>query len=116
MKLQKKQCRRIGAGLLLIGLASGCSSEMVAIVPKPPANAQKVCSVEGTGNGALGVLGTAYYFIPMGLNGRMQSAYDDALAKAPGATCLTNVTLQEDWYWLVIGTLRHVTITGEAVK
>jgi hypothetical protein len=89
---------------------------MVTLVPQPPVNAQKIGPVEGSSSGALGVLGTAYYFIPMGLNGRMQRAYDEALAMAPGATCLTNVTLQESWYWFIIGTMRHVTITGEAVK
>lgn len=102
-------------GILAV-FAAGCASQMVTIVPKPPVNAQKLGRVEGSGAGALGILSTAYNFIPMGLNDRMQRAYDDALAKAPGATGLTNVTLEEDWYWFVIGTLRHVTITGEAVK
>lgn len=89
---------------------------MVTIAPMPPVNAQKLGHVQGSASGALGVLGTAYYFIPVGLNERMQNAYSDALSKAPGATGLTNVTLQENWYWFVIGTMRKVTITGEAVK
>jgi len=46
----------------------------------------------------------------------MENAYEDALAKAPGATGLKNVTIEEDWYWIVVGTMRYVTITGEAVK
>jgi hypothetical protein len=102
-------------GILAV-VATGCASQMVTIVPKPPVNAQKLGRVEGSAAGALGIGGTAYYFIPMGLNGRVQRAYDAALAKAPGATGLTNVTLEDDWYWIVIGTLRHTTITGEAVK
>lgn len=89
---------------------------MVTIVPMPKANAQKIGPVEGSSMGALGVLGTAYYVIPMGLNERVQNAYDNALEKAPGATALRNVTLEEDWFWFVIGTMRYVTITGEAVK
>ena len=97
-------------------ITAGCASSMVTIVPKPPVNAQKLGVTEGSAAGSLGVLGTAYYFVPMGLNGRMQRAYNNALAQAPGATALTNVTLEENWYWIVIGTLRSVTITGEAVK
>ena len=37
-------------------------------MPKPPVNAQKLGRVEGSGAGALGILSTAYNFIPMGLN------------------------------------------------
>ena len=103
-------------GALVAVFSAGCASDMVTIVPKPAEHMQKVGTVEGSGAGALGVLGTAYYFIPMGLGGRTQRAYDNALAQAPGATALTNVTIQEDWYWFVLGTLRYVTITGEAVK
>ena len=105
-------------GLIVAVFTAGCASQMVTIVPQPPVNAQKVgpVQVQGSSSGALGVFGTAYYFIPMGLNGRMQRAYDNALAQAPGATGLMNVELQESWYWFVIGTMRHVTITGEAVK
>ena len=112
-----KSLNRLGyVGLFSIIFAVGCASESVMIVPKPTANAQKLGPVEGSSCGALGVFGTAYYFIPMGLNGRMQRAYDEALAKKPGATGLTNVTLQEDWYWFFIGTMRTVTISGEAAK
>jgi len=116
MKIGKKQWCRIGAGVLLISLASGCSSEMVTIVPRPPDNAKVIASVEGTGAGALCIGYPPLSLIPVGLNGRMESAYRDALSKAPGATGLKNVTLQEDWYWIVVGTLRYTTITGEAVK
>ena len=89
---------------------------MTTIVPMPPVNAQKMGPVKGSASGALGALATAYYFIPVGLNSRMGRAYQAALNEAPGATALTDVTLQENWYWIVIGTMRHVTITGEAVQ
>lgn len=118
MKLSRKS-KLLSRGLcclLIAVITAGCASPMVTIAPMPSAKAQKLGPVEGSASGALGVLGTAYYFIPMGLNGRMQRAYDNALAQAPGATSLENVALQEDWYWFVIGTLRKVTITGEAVK
>jgi hypothetical protein len=66
--------------------------------------------------GALGIVSTAYYFIPMGLNGRVQRAYDEAVASVPGATGLVDVTIKENWYWWLIGTARTVTVTGEAIR
>jgi hypothetical protein len=55
-------------------------------------------------------------FFPFGENSRTERAYNKALAKVPGATALTDVTLQENWFWYGFGTLRIVTISGEAVK
>jgi len=103
-------------GVLVAILTAGCTSEMTTIVPKPSENAKVIASVEGTGCGVLCIGYPPISFIPIGLNERIQSAYSDALSKAPGATGLRNVTLQEDWYWIVVGTMRYVTITGEAVK
>ncbi len=111
--------KRAGVGLLIILFVSiliGCSSGFKTIVPKPPENYEKLGKAEGSGSGMLGVISTAYNFIPMGLNERVGWAYDDAIKKVPGATALTDVTFQEDWYWLIVGTLRVVTIKGEAIK
>ena len=94
----------------------GCSSGFKTIVPMPPERYEKLGPATGEGSGMLGVLATAYYFIPMGLNSRVESAYGNALKNVPGATALIDVTYQETWLWLVIGTLRTVTITGEAIK
>jgi hypothetical protein len=70
----------------------------------------------GSDCGSLGILSTAYYAIPMGLNSRVENAYNNAVASVPGATSLVDVTIQEDWYWWLIGTARCVTISGEAIK
>ena len=86
------------------------------VVPMPKPSAEKLGRVEGSAGGALGCVATAYYFIPMGLNSRTERAYKSALVKAPGATALTDVSIQENWFWFVLGTWRQVTITGEAVK
>jgi hypothetical protein len=111
MKILSRKCGRIVAGLLLVGLVSGCASDMNTIVAKPPVNAQKLGHVEGTATGSL-----LFTFIPIGENLRTKQAYANALAKAPGATALQNVTLQEDWNWWFFGTSKIVTISGEAVK
>ncbi|MDD2651683.1 MAG: hypothetical protein PHX44_01370 [Sulfurimonas sp.] len=112
-----KSIKMFTALLLVFGVVfSGCSSKEVVLEKVPPKNYEVLGKAEGTGSGSLGLLGTAYYFVPMGLNTRVENAYDDALESVEGSTGLMNVTFQEDWYWWVIGTNRKVTITGDALK
>lgn len=99
-----------------IAATLGCSSGFVTIVPTPPPKYEKLGPAKGTGTGMLGVLGTAYYFIPIGLDGRVERAYKEALESVPGATGLIDVSLEETWIWVVIGTLRTVDIQGQAIK
>ena len=95
---------------------SGCSSKEVTIEQKQPEKYEVLGKATGTGSGSLAALGTAYYFIPLGLNGRTERAYADAIASVPGATGLINVTYSEDWLWWVLGTNRTVTVTGDAIR
>jgi len=104
----------IAAAALLV--FSGCSSHEVSIAPVQPQKYEVLGKAEGNGNGSLGLLGTAYYFIPMGLNSRTESAYNSALQSVPNSTGLVNVTYKEDWFWWIIGTNRSVTITGDAIR
>jgi hypothetical protein len=97
-------------------LLSGCSSHNVTIAPELPKKYEVLGKAEGKGSGSLGILATAYNFIPMGLNSRTERAYENALKSVPGATGLINVTYQEDWLWWLVGTSRNVTITGDAIK
>lgn len=99
--------------VLLIG---GCASGLTTIAPRPPAQYEKLGHASGKSTGSIGVLGTATNFIPMGLNTRVYRAYDNAVDSVPGATGLIDVTLEESWFWWVIGTGRTVTITGEAIR
>ena len=110
--MKKISTRNLIAGaILLTGLTTGCSSTSVLIAPKPPANAKPLGRVEGSAAGSVFLA-----FFPIGENTRTKRAYKMALAKAPGATALTDVTLQENWYWYGLGTVRITTINGEAVK
>lgn len=102
--------------VMFLFLAYGCSSSRTLITPTPLDNYERLGQAEGNACGSLGVVSTAYYFLPLGLNDRYERAYNDAIAKAPGATGLIDVTLSEDWFWWIIGTARCVTITGEAIK
>lgn len=101
---------RLGAALIFIVLITGCTSTGTVIVRNPPANPTKLGRVEGTATGAVCGL------FPIAANSRTERAYAAALAKAPGATALMDVTLRENWYAFYLGTLQVVTISGEAVK
>ena len=118
IKLSNRYLKSIWIGIIFIFGASiiGCASDFTTIAPMPPKKYEKLGHVSGKATGSLGILGTAYYFIPMGINSRVESAYDNALKSAPGATALIDVTYEESWFWWVIGTARTVTISGEAIK
>jgi hypothetical protein len=102
----------LGAALL----APGCSSQQTMIFPNPPPHYEVLGHAQGSASGSLGILDTTAYFIPMGINGRTARAYKNALSSVPGATSLINVTIQESWWWWVIGTGRTVSITGDAIR
>jgi hypothetical protein len=95
---------------------AGCASQYTTIALKPPAHFEKLGHARGSATGSLGVVATAYYGIPMGLNERAGLAYERALQSVPGSTSLINVTYEESWYWWVIGTARTVTISGDAIR
>ena len=102
------------AGLLL--LLGGCASDMTTIAPRPPDHFTRLGHAEGRACGSMLVGTPTYNFIPVYLNSRVERAYQRAVASVPGATALGDVTLQENWYWWVIGSTRCTTITGEAIR
>jgi hypothetical protein len=104
--------------LLPILLLVGCTSGFKTIVPTPPANYEKLGKATGSATGSLcaPLIGSAWSFVPIKLNDRIERAYNNAIASVPGATGLIDVTYKEDWYWWILGTARTVTITGEAIK
>jgi len=111
-----KRCFTATAPLLAAMVLGACASGFTKVSPTPSDGYQSLGPTTGKACGSMGIVATAYYAIPMGLNSRVENAYIDALNKVPGATSLTNVTMQEDWFWWLIGTARCVTLTGEAIK
>lgn len=97
-------------------LLAACTSDPINVSPLPPVKYQVLGKAEGKGCGSLGILATAYYAIPMGLNGRTAVAYQEAINSVPGATGLINVSISEDWFWWLIGTGRCTTVRGDAIK
>lgn len=117
--MSHKQSLRCCAVVCLIGatvLLGGCASEFTKVAPQPLEKFEKLGPAEGSACGSLMILATAYNFIPVMLNSRVERAYADAVASVPGATGLVDVTMSEDWYWWLLGTSRCVTIKGEAVR
>jgi len=95
---------------------AACASGFTTVAPEPPQQYSRLGKATGSDCGSLGILATAYYAIPLGLNSRVENAYKNAVASVPGATGLVDVTFQEDWYWWLIGTAGCVTDSGEAIK
>jgi hypothetical protein len=111
-----KQMRSAMLALASVAILGGCASGFTTVAPTPPQQFTRLGHAEGSACGSLGVLATAYYFVPMGLNGRVERAYNNALESVPGATALVDVTVKEDWAWWIIGTARCVKVSGEAIK
>jgi hypothetical protein len=117
MSDQKQLRSRIAAFLAVAAvMLGGCASEFTKVSPQPPEKYERLGPATGSACGSLMVLATAYNFIPVMLNSRVERAYADAVASVPGATALVDVTMNEDWFWWVLGTARCVTIHGEAVR
>jgi len=108
---------RIAACLTgVLVLLGGCASEFTKVAPLPPDKYERLGPASGTGCGTLFIDGTAYNFIPVLLNSRVERAYAKALESVPGSTALVDVTMSEDWFWWVLGSTKCVTISGEAIR
>lgn len=115
-EINKINIKGLAVALTLASLMVGCSSGFTTVAPTPPQQYTRLGVAIGSACGSLGIIATAYYFIPMGINSRVENAYNKAVASVPGATGLIDVTIKEDWTWWLIGTSRCVTVTGEAIK
>ena len=89
----------------------GCQSVPLEIDTGPiGADEQYLDSTYAQGTGIL-LLG----FIPIQQNSRFERAYEKALARVPGATRLTNVTIEERWFWAFILNGYKFKLEGTAV-
>jgi len=102
--------------LSLVVLLTGCASNLTMVAPRPPEQFEKIGRASGKACGTMIIGPTAYNFIPVMLNSRVERAYNQAVGSVSGATSLVNVSMRESWFWWVVGTTRCVTITGEAIR
>ena len=98
------------SGLLMIGCASRTLD-----VRTPPADFSTSCKVledvKGTGGGLL-----FWGIIPLGVNGRFDNAYQEALGSA-GGTHLIDVRVVDHWYYIpYVGIVLSVRIEGKAIQ
>jgi hypothetical protein len=115
-KIRSSSSIVIGLMAMVVLVSAGCASGFRTVVPNPPEKYEKLGTATGEACGSMLLGPTAYNFIPVSLSERVELAYQRALASVPGSKALINVTMQEDWYWWVIGTARCVTIRGEAIR
>jgi hypothetical protein len=97
--------------LILSVLVVACTGVPLK-VPSLPVQPGEVALGPVTG-GATGIM--LFQLIPIGQNGRFGAAYDRAVASQPGATRLTDITIQESWFWAWVLNGYKFKITGTAV-
>jgi hypothetical protein len=115
MKNMRHACTWLGIALIDAGI-QGCGSDPYMIAPMSPVKYQVLGKTEAKSCGAMGFFTSGTTFVSMGLNGRIQRATEEAIAKVPGATSLTNVEMSEDWAWPFFVTIRCTTVRGDAIK
>ena len=101
--------------VVALGTSVSCVGAPVNVAPRPPERYEKLGAARGRACGSLGFAQTGYYFIPILLNGRVERAYQRALASVPGATALVDTEVRETGFWYVLATARCTTIPGEAI-
>jgi hypothetical protein len=105
--------------LAALGLAA-CETDYVTIAPDVGKATTRLGPTEGSATSSLAIVYPPWFpvlcFIPWGWDQRAQTAYGKAVASVPGATSVSDVTIQEDWTWWLLATSRKLTVRGEAVK
>ncbi len=91
--------------LLCAIMMSGCASAYKSVLPKPPDQYQKIGEAKGTACGSMLIDGTAYNFIPILLNDRVERAYSDLLANAGPEYYVTDIQVSERWTYAFVGTV-----------
>ncbi|PJZ54611.1 hypothetical protein [Leptospira adleri] len=102
--------------LLVLFHFGNCSSDPIVLQPTLTGTEKNLGSVRGQACGFLGILSPEYYFFPIGQNTKMERAYKEALRQRPGSKAIKNITIEEYWFWAVLGVTQCVTLTGEAIQ
>lgn len=102
--------------ILFFFLTTTCSSDHIVIQRLQTGEEKTLGKVKGTACGFLGVLVPWYYFIPIEQNSKVGKAYNYAVQQIPGARGLKNITIEETWFWAVLGITQCMTISGDAIQ
>lgn len=93
-----------------------CTSDPIILQPTLTGSEKNLGTVKGQACGFLGILSPEYYFFPIGQNTKMERAYNEALRQRPGSKAIKNITIEEYWFWAVLGVTQCVTLSGEAIQ
>jgi hypothetical protein len=95
----------------LVGtVQAGCVSDPLQFRKCDMTHATVLGVAEGTSTGIM-----LFNIIPINQNHRFSTAYQDAVSSL-GGTCLTDVTIQEKWFWAYVLNGYNFTVKGTVVK
>jgi hypothetical protein len=104
--------QRLGVGALTAAMffVTGCNSAPVNLggTPVPNYDASNPRRISASGSGFQLLL-----FIPIGINGRYEKAWDE-LEQQAGGDYITDVTVQDSWTYALIGTIYTVKLEANA--
>jgi hypothetical protein len=113
-KIKGGNMKRIILALIaLTSLIVGCASAPMNVLT-PPADYVTSCQILGEGEGT----GTGFLFlhlIPIGINGRLVEAYQQAI-NSKGGSHLVNPSVKDYWYWVYIGQINTTKVNGKVIK
>jgi hypothetical protein len=103
---------RIALAATTLALLAGCAGRPVAlgtpVTGKVPTGESRSISAEACGFQLL-------LFIPIGINGRLESAYSELQAQA-GSDFITDVEVQERWSYGFVGTRYCTELRAKAIR
>ena len=106
--------QKIILGIVIGCFVFGCASNPLKISSLQNRAADKDYQVLGAGEG--GAVGFMLFgFIPIGQNGRFESAYEEAV-KSKGGNRLMDPVIEEKWFWTPIGDGFVTKISGTVIK
>lgn len=96
---------------LLTIVQTGCVSDPVKFTNSSTANLDLTHGKKVVGKAGGMHL---FYLIPIGINSRQQSAYDDMMMKVGSGYYIADINVLDQWKWVFIGTKCNTYMTGIA--
>jgi TonB family protein len=99
--------------IFVVLIMTGCASAPMNVLT-PPADYATSCKELGEGEGT----GSGFLFlhlIPIGINGRLVEAYQQAI-NSKGGTHLVNPSVKDYWYWVYIGQINTTKVKGKVIN
>lgn len=95
---------------MIAACLSGCQSDPLKFRKCDMTNAKVLGESEGSSPGIM-----LFQVIPINQNTRFKNAYDEAVNRL-GGTCLTDIEIEERWYWAYLFNGYIFKVKGTVVK